>query len=165
MLGTCPFLSKETKYIFITILQVRQNASSEIFLRKARLVVLEGKFNLKIKLTWVLDKHFDSKAWKQLQTTSCSSKNVTPNLSLVFTTRKIWHLFSFFLSYLGRKSLRLLFASALLKSELIFLFHTLQKNSFITSCNHFCSICLAMAISLYTESYLQRPLSLSSSQV
>lgn len=41
MLGTCPFLSKETKYIFITILQVRQNASSEIFLRKARFVVLE----------------------------------------------------------------------------------------------------------------------------
>ena len=53
MLGTCPFLSKETKYIFITILQVRQNASSEIFLRKARFVVLEGKFNLKIKLSWV----------------------------------------------------------------------------------------------------------------
>lgn len=64
MLGTCPFLSKKTKYIFITILQVRQNASSEIFLRKARFVVLEGKFNLKIKLSWVLDKHFDSKAWK-----------------------------------------------------------------------------------------------------
>lgn len=35
-----------------------------IFLRKARFVVLEGKFNLKIKLSWVLDKHFDSKAWK-----------------------------------------------------------------------------------------------------
>ena len=108
MLGTCPFLSKETKYIFITILQVRQNASPEIFLRKARFVVLEGKFNLKIKLSWVLDKHFDSKAWKQLQTTSRASKNVTSNLSLVFTTRKIWHLFSFFLLYLGRKSLRTL---------------------------------------------------------
>ena len=64
MLGTCPFLSKETKYIFITILEVRQKESSEIFLRKARFVLLEGKFNLKIKLSWVLDKHFDSKAWK-----------------------------------------------------------------------------------------------------
>ena len=68
----------------------------------------------------------------------CASKNVTSNLSLVFTTRKIWHLFSFFLLYLGRKSLRLLFASALLESELIFLFHTLQKNSVITSCNCCC---------------------------
>ena len=60
---------------------------------------------------------------------------------------------------------RLLFASALLKSELIFLFHTLQKNSFIRSCNHCSSIFLTMAISGYTEDYLHRPLSPSSSQV